>query len=260
MQKKIALVGGGSAGIGRGIAEGLLGKGFDVILTARGKERLEKCANELKIKFPSQNIHQITSDYSNKESVQQLIRSVLSKIGAPDVLILNTGGPKASDFMQISEVDWDTAYQQQLRSHISIVTAFLPKMQEKKWGRIINISSTITLEPTVTMVLSASFRAALINALKCLSLQVAKEGITINTVCPGAVLTDRLLSLFKQQASAEGKSEADIIKSISSAIPIGRIASAADFSHMAVFLASEDASYLSGTVTQVDGGFLKSSF
>jgi 3-oxoacyl-[acyl-carrier protein] reductase len=257
MTKRTALIGGSSAGIA--IAIGLLEKGMDVIIIGRGA-RLQQTQSELKSKFSSSEIYAFTTDYASEENINSLISSI-EKLGvSPDILVLNTGGPKPGTFNDITLEDWNNSFQQQFKSSIMLMKALLPSMQKKQWGRIINISSTIAIEPTQGMLLSASFRAMLINALKSTSLLVAKDGITINTLCPGAVMTDRLTDLFQQQANNNGKSLDEIIKNVAATIPIQRIASPSDFAHMAVFLASEEANYITGTVIPIDGGLVKKSF
>jgi 3-oxoacyl-[acyl-carrier protein] reductase len=259
MEKKIALIGGSSAGIGKAIATGLLEKGMEVIIVGRGA-RLNDTKLELQARFPSGKIHAIAADYASADSVNNLIKSVEKLSLRPDVLVLNTGGPKPGSFENVSLEDWDASYQQQFKSSVMLMKAFLPGMIRNQWGRIINISSTIAIEPTVSMILSASYRAMLINMLKSTSLQVAKDGITINTLCPGAVMTDRLTSLFQQQADSSGKTLEEIIKNAEMTIPVQRIASPGDFAQLAVFLSGQEANYITGTVIPVDGGLVKKSF
>lgn len=257
--KKLALVGGSSAGIGKAVAQGLLKEGFNVILTARGAERLEAAETALKKNYPDRKVYAFASDYASSKSVEGLISAINKGPGAPDVLVLNTGGPKAGTFDDIALEDWENAFQQQFKSSLMLLKAFLPAMRKKKWGRIINISSTIALEPTIGMILSAGYRAMLINALKCTAHLVGKDSITVNTVCPGAVLTDRLLSLFKDQAKNSGKTEKEVLEGAAKMIPLQRIASPEEFANLAVFLASDDASFISGTVIPVDGGMTRKS-
>jgi len=259
MKNKTALIGGSSAGIGKAVATGLLEKGMEVIIVGR-TGRLHETKLELQKQFPSGKIHAIITDYSSIDSVQNLISEVEKLSLKPDVLILNTGGPLAGTFEDISLEDWDGAYQQQFRSSIMLMKAFLPSMINKQWGRIINISSTIAIEPTVSMILSASYRAMLINALKSTSLQIAKNGITVNTICPGAVMTDRLTGLFRKQGEGANKSLEEIIKNTEANIPVQRIATPKEFAQLAIFLAGDEASYITGTVIPVDGGLVKKSF
>lgn len=259
MADRLGLVGGSSAGIGRAIAEGLLQKGLDVVLTARGEERLQACAGELRKKHPGRTVHAFSADSSDEASIKRLIASVRN-VGSPDVLVLNTGGPKAGTFETLVEADWDVSYRQLFKSQLLLLSAFLPEMKRKKWGRVIGVSSTIALEPTPAMILSASFRAALINALKALSVELAQDGITFNTVCPGAVMTQRLTSLITEQAKKAGKSADEAVRNAEATIPMRRIASPEEFAQVAVFLASDEARYVTGTVIPVDGGLVKSSF
>ncbi len=257
MQKKLALVGGSSAGIGRAVAEGLLGRGFDVVLTARNARRLLSNRKELQERYGHSRVLAWSSDYSSEKSVKNLIATVRKKAGYPDIIVLNSGGPDYGNFDEIELRQWDDSYHQQLRASLLLLKAFLPAMRQKKWGRIINISSTIAIEPSASMILSSSYRAALINALKAISILVAKEGVTVNTVCPGAVLTERLISLYKKQARSLGASWRSLIKESSERIPIGHIASAEEFAELALFLVDEKASYITGTVIPVDGGLVK---
>ncbi|MBA3704878.1 MAG: SDR family oxidoreductase [Bacteroidetes bacterium] len=259
MKKKTALVGGSSAGIGKAIAIGLLEKGVDVIIIGRSS-RLNDTKLELQKQFPSATIHAIETDYSSADSVNNLIQSVEKLSISLDILILNTGGPKAGSFQDISLEDWDQTYQQQFKSSMMLMKTFVPTMQKKKWGRIISVSSSIAIEPTVSMILSASYRAMLINALKSTSILIAKDGVTINTICPGAVMTDRLISLFQQQANNTNKPLEEIIKNAEASIPMQKIATAKEFAQLAVFLSSEESGYITGTVIPIDGGLIKKSF
>jgi len=257
--RRLALVGGSSAGIGKAVAEGLLAKGVDVILTASGAPRLAAAKAELQKRFPKRKVSAIACDFSDAKAVKALIAKTV-KGDSPDILILNTGGPKAGNFDDISPEDWDGAYQQQFKSSLMLLKAFLPGMRRRQWGRVISVSSTVVLEPSAGMILSASYRAMLINALKSTSLLVAKDGVTLNTVCPAAVLTDRLLTLLRKNNAGSTKTEAEIVAGVAAGLPMQRIASPAEFAQTAVFLASDEASYVTGTVIAVDGGATRKSF
>jgi len=257
---RLALVGGSSAGIGRAVAAALLADGVDVVLTARGQARLDATRTELAARFPERLVRAHRCDYGSPEDVDGLIRAIEADAGAPDILVLNTGGPKAGTFFDLQSADWDVAFQQQFRSHLAILVAFVPTMRSRKWGRIVNVSSTVVLEPTSGMTLSAGFRALLINVLKSLSIDVVRDGVTVNTVCPGAVMTDRLVSLFAAKAQKAGRSTDDVIAEAVAAIPIGRIASPEEFANLAAFLAGDGGSYINGETIAVDGGQLRKSF
>lgn len=255
---KLALVGGSSAGIGAAIAEGLLGAGMDVVLTARGQERLEAMRLRLQNAYPSSKVYAFASDSASAASVEKLIASVRALKRAVDVLVLNTGGPKPASFSELTAEDWDAAYQQLFRGNFLLVQAFVPEMASRGWGRVVSVSSTIMIEPTEKMVLSCGVRALLANALKALSLEVARKGVTVNTVCPGAVLTERLVSLIQKQSPDKTAEQA--AQETARTLPSGRIASPAEFSDVCVFLASEKAGYVNGTTIAVDGGLTRKSW
>jgi 3-oxoacyl-[acyl-carrier protein] reductase len=260
MANRLALVGGSSAGIGRAIAEGLLKKGFDVVLIARGAERLTRTQEDLARRHPGSKVQAVTADFASAASVSGLIESVRKNSAVVDVLVLNGGGPKAGTFGDLTLEDWDAAYQQQFRSYLALLKAFVPPMRSAKWGRVINVSSTVMLEPTPGMILSAGYRALLANTLKALSIDAAPEGVTVNTVCPGAVMTERLQNLLEGQASKSGKTRDQTIQETSASIPIRRIASPEEFAQLAVFLSGDEAAYITGAVIPVDGGLVKKSF
>lgn len=260
MERKLAFVGGSSSGIGKAIAVKLLEKGCDVIITARNEKRLKETQSDFQKHFPDKKITALVSDFSSADSVSQLINNVIQVSGYPDVLILNTGGPKPGSFFTLTPEDWDGAFQQQFKSFIMLLKAFLPTMQEKKWGRIINVNSLLTLEPVPNMALSCGYRAMLINMLKCLSIDAAKDNITVNIVCPGKIFTERLVSLFRENNNAHHLSEDEIREKLAAGIPAGRVGAPEEFAEVACFLASEQASYVTGTVISVDGGLLKKSF
>lgn len=259
MEKKFALIGGSSAGMGKAIADGLLAKGMDVILTARGEERLEKTRGELQKKYPSEKILAFSSDFSSRESVEKFIKTVIQKAGYPDVLILNTGGPKPGPVLSLSVEDWDDAYQQQFGSFLMLVKTFVPEMQKKKWGRILNVNSLITLEPSPALSLSAGYRAMVINMLKSLSIETAKDNITVNVVCPGKILTERLVTLHRMKAGDMNKPLEDVVKELSADIPAGRVGTPEEFASLVCFLAGDEARYITGTVIPVDGSLRKGS-
>ncbi len=259
MEEKLALVGGSSAGMGKAIADGLLAKGMDVILTARGEERLKQTHDELKKKHPSRKIFSLPSDFSSRESVETLINTVIQKAGAPDVLVLNTGGPKLGPVLSLAVQDWDDAYQQQFRSFLMLVKAFVPEMQKKKWGRILNVNSLITLEPSPALSLSAGYRAMVINMLKCLSIETAKDNITVNVACPGKILTERLVTLHRMKAGDMEKPLEDVVKELSADIPAGRVGTPEEFASLVCFLAGDEARYITGCVIPVDGSLRKGS-
>jgi 3-oxoacyl-[acyl-carrier protein] reductase len=208
---------------------------------------------------PEARIDCVKVDLSSEGSVADAIIETKNKYGPPDVLVLNGGGPKPGSFFELKAEDWDEAYRQQFKSALHLLRAFVPEMRQKRWGRVLNVSSTVTLEPSVQMPLSAGFRALLVNTLKALSREVAADGVTVNTICPGAVATDRLRDLYRRQAEGSGKPAEALMEEAAARIPVRRIASPEEFAQLAVFLCSDGASYVNGTVIPIDGGLTQRS-
>lgn len=254
--QRLALVGGASAGIGKAIAETLVERGFGVIITARGEERLLNVARELqaKSKSPGQAVVPLTSDFASQKSISGLLTKIREGKYSPDVVVLNTGGPKIGKLSELSAEDWDLAHQQQFKSQLALITEFLPAMKKKRWGRVISISSALTLEPTPAMVLSAGYRALLINVLKGISQEVVRDGITFNTICPNAVRSDRLVESLKRRSTGADFDLEKEIQKVGEGLPIGRIAEGREIASLVAYLASDDAAYMTGTVIPVDGG------
>jgi 3-oxoacyl-[acyl-carrier protein] reductase len=248
LRNKVAFIAASSQGLGKAVAMELAQEGAKIIINGRNKERLEQTKEEIE-KQTRNEVLALAGDLSIAEERDQIIENALQVHHTIDVLITNTGGPPSGKFEQLSQGDWDKAYQNLLLGTVGLIKGFLPGMKEKKWGRIISITSQAVKQPVNNLVLSNSVRASVAGLIKTLSNEVGEFNITVNNVMPGYTETERLKKLIKSEpAFAYGMSE----------IPLGRFGRPEEFAAAVVFLASERASFITGISLAVDGGWVKS--
>ncbi|HPI36585.1 MAG TPA: SDR family oxidoreductase [Ignavibacteriaceae bacterium] len=256
IKNKSVLITAASKGIGKAIAECFLSEGCKVIISSGNKDNLNKTANELSVKYKTK-VEWMKCDLNNFEELKELHAFVQTKFDGPDILVNNCGGPIAGYFDVLDESNWEYAYNQVLMSAVRLIKLSVPRMKEKKWGRIINITSLTVKQPIDHLLLSNTFRAGLTAVSKSLSNQLAKFNITVNNLAPGYTLTDRVDHLIKIKAEETKSSIDDVMLSFTKDIPAQRMANPMEIGSVAVFLASEKASYINGTTIQVDGGSIK---
>jgi 3-oxoacyl-[acyl-carrier protein] reductase len=259
ISKRCALITGASKGMGKAIAQGLAREGVNVCIVARNEESLARAAKEIEDET-GVLVCWKTGDVSKSSEVRDIFNFACDKLGKVDILLNNAGGPKPGSLLSLSEEDWSAAIDQTLRSVIRLTTLAVPGMIERKWGRIVTITSTVAKEPGSTMILSATTRAGVTAFTKSLSSDLAPHGITVNTVGPGGVLTDRLQGLLEMRSKSEGISFDDLLRDNQKLIPLGRYASPDEIADYVVFLCSERGRYITGTALCVDGGLTKGVF
>jgi len=256
LKDRAAIVTGSSRGIGRAIAYGLAEEGAKVAICARNAERLNETAKEMESSTKTQ-VLPIQADITKKEDIKLLVEKTHKEFRRIDILVNNTGGPPPSLFMGTTEANWREAVDLLLMSVVKCCREVIPFMQRNGWGRIINMTSFAAKQPAERLVLSNSLRAGILGLTKTLSNELAEYGILVNTVCPGWTMTSRVEELAKSTAEKTGKSSETVISEWASSIPLGRLAKPEEIANVVVFLASEKASYITGTVVQVDGGFTR---
>ncbi len=255
MIKKVAVVTGASKGIGLGIVKEFLLNNMNVLMISRNEERLIEIKNELN---KDENLEILVGDVSDPKLPNKALSLVLKKWGKVDILINNAGGPPADSFLNHNEKAWESALQTNLMSVIRFSKEFTPIMKKNNWGRIVSITSTIAKEPTPFMVLSATARAGVAAFSKAISNELAVNNITVNVICPGGVLTDRLISLVKNKADNEHRSYEEVLNESEKSIPIQRFATVEEIAETVYFLCSEKGRYITGVQLSVDGGLTKS--
>jgi len=244
---RVALVTGASSGIGEAVALALAAEGVKLAVGARRRDRLEKVAAEAKA-LGAADARAFEVDLRDSGSIQRLLADVKDAFGSVDILVANSGGPKPGTFLDKTLDDWDEGYRVVLRGMLELVGAVIPGMKAAGWGRVVALTSTSVKQPIATLVLSNAFRTALVSALKTLSLEVGRHGITVNSIATGRVLTDRLVQIYGDEASIHASGQADI--------PLGRVATPAEFAPMTAFLCSAPAGYVTGQTIAVDGGLI----
>lgn len=237
---KTALVMGGSKGLGRAIAAELAGEGVRVAIMSRDAGRVAQSAKEL-------GVLGFAGDVSANGGGRQAVEQATALLGAvPDILVTNTGGPKPGSFEAMNREAWNDGFNNLWMSLVDGVQAVLPSMRQKRWGRILAVTSVAAREPQPGLVVSNSLRAGLLGLVNSLSRDVAADGITVNALLPGYTNTDRMAELGVSDASMGPK------------IPAGRLGQPEEFAALAAFLASDRASYITGQAIAVDGGLLNS--
>jgi 3-oxoacyl-[acyl-carrier protein] reductase len=239
--------------LGKATALALAAEGARVAINARNEELLKNTASEIQ-SMTGSNVLAIAGDVTNEDFVRRLISETKSRFGSVDILVTNAGGPPAGFFDDFSAQQYREAVELNLISTINLCRAAVPHMRERGWGRIVAITSIAAKQPVENLILSNTARAGVLGFMKSLSQQIAADGITANTLCPGFHLTERLKNLSLSIAKKEGISVEDVYARWSESTPMKRIGDPKEFAAVAAFLCSERASYVTGTVIQVDGG------
>ena len=256
LRGKSAFVAAASKGLGRAIAEELAAEGADLFLCARGAEALTKTRDEIAEKS-GVRIESMTADVSRENEARNVVREAIARFGKLDILVTNAGGPPSGKFETLTPQMWKDAVDLTLMSVVNLTAEVVPGMKERRWGRIINVTSIAVKQPVNGLMLSNSLRAAVTGFAKTLSNEVATYGITVNNILPGYTRTERVEQLADAAAGREGITSEAAKARWESEIPAGRLGEPREFGALAAFLASERASYITGTSIPVDGGWIK---
>lgn len=254
-----AVVMASSAGIGRGIAAALLEAGVCVAISGRDFTRLDRTIAALRERF-GDAVYGEALDLTDGPALVAHLEGARERFGAVDILVTNAGGPPAGPAATLDLTALDHAYELTLKSAVRAITTVLPWMRERKWGRIIAVTSSSVREPIPNLVLSNIMRPALTGYLKTLAGEVAGEGVLVNSVCTGAFETDRMWSLCRSRAEAAGVPVEDVIQQVGAGLPIGRVGQPEEFGALVAFLASEQATFLTGAAIPLDGGASRGLF
>jgi 3-oxoacyl-[acyl-carrier protein] reductase len=240
---------GASRGLGRGSAAALAREGARVAIASRSADAAGKAAARVATATGAQ-VRGFAADTADPASLASLVSAVGESLGPVEILVTNTGGPPAGDPLAFERSEWEAAYRSLVLAPIELIKAVAPGMRERRWGRIVNITSSSTREPIAGLMLSNSHRLAAVGAFKTLATDLARDGILMNSVAPGRIATDRLASMY-------GKPVEELRAAEQPDIPVGRVGAVEEFGDVVAFLCSERASYVCGVNLLVDGGLTR---
>lgn len=256
LKGKVAVVAGSSQGLGRAIADALAAEGVQLVINSRSPDKLTGVAGEI-VDATGATVETVAVDLTPSDGGSTLIAEAEKTFGRVDILVTNTGGPPAGMFEDHSPEVWREAIAQNFESVVNLVRAALPGMKERRWGRIVNVTSISVKQPVEGLILSNAIRAGVTGFAKTVSNEVAPYNVTVNNVLPGYTRTERLIHLAEAISEREDKSIDEVYDGWASEIPMGRLAEPPELGAVAAFLCSEQASYVTGQSVAVDGGWIK---
>jgi 3-oxoacyl-[acyl-carrier protein] reductase len=253
---KVAMVAAASKGIGKACARALLQAGCRVSVCARGAGSLAAARAELSAHG---EVLAVAADVSAAADLENWHTQTVSQLGPVDILVTNTGGPPVARFLDLSDEQWRAGVESTLMNVVRLSRLVLPGMRERRWGRIIHLTSIVAKQPVEELVISSTLRAGLSGLTKTMATQFGPDNITVNAVLTGHIMTDRQMHLAEVRMKERGLTRDEYFKRAAEEIPLRRIAEPHEFGEVVAFLASERAGYISGVSLPVDGGLIKAS-
>jgi 3-oxoacyl-[acyl-carrier protein] reductase len=257
LANKVAIVGGASKGLGRACAEVLAQEGVKVAMCSRSREDLEAVAKEIE-RATGTEIFVFAGDLDRHQTIRELVAATVDRFGRLDIMVNNSGGPPLARAHSATEEQWATAVQRSLLFFARMCREALPHLKRAGSGRIVNILASTVYQPIPNLALSGATRLGVVAFAKSLADEVGRDGILVNNVCPGSILSERMLSNVTARARELGISVEEALAQRAAETAVGRLGEPRELAHLVAFLASAKSSYITGTTILVDGGLVRS--
>ena len=257
LKDKVAIVGGASKGLGRASAQVLAEEGAKVTICSRTSADLEQAAKEIR-ESTGAEVMTYAADLDKLESITGLIDATVAQFGGLDILVNNSGGPPLARSMDATEEQWETAVQRSLIFFGRMCRESIPHLRSRGGGRIINILASTVFNPIPNLALSGATRMGVVAYSKSLADEVGRDGILVNNVCPGSIMSERMLSNVTSRANELGISVEDALGLRAKDTAVGRVGEPVELANLVAFLASDKSTYITGTTILVDGGLVRS--
>jgi 3-oxoacyl-[acyl-carrier protein] reductase len=260
LRGRVAIVCAASQGLGKASAAALAREGAHVVLCSRDRKRINAAAKEIASGAPGVTVLPMVADLTRPRPIRAMVAAVAKRFGRIDILVTNAGGPPVASFLDLDDDAWQRGIDLNMMSTIRCIREVLPHMRRRSWGRIIAITSLTVKQPLDDLIISSTVRPGLLGLAKILGNQFGREGVLVNCVAPGMILTGRQKEIGEARAAKGEKTFAEYLEAQEKTIPVGRLGRPEELADVIAFIASERASYINGTTVTVDGGYVKGIF